>query len=295
VTSRHCNVCGSERVYLYHDQGYRRLLRCKLCRMVFADPLPSRDENHAVEHEAYEGDVLPEVADFFRNCHRNFRDDAVIRGFRWALKIMTKLHAPGSMLDVGPGTGIFVFLAQQDFGWKGRGIDVCPASAEKAAREFDVAVDIGDFETYSYDRRFDAVTMLDVLEHTLDPTAFLKRAYDLLEPGGLLYVAVPNQRCFLTVLIDRWIRWGGLGKQWFLDRLYVRPHTYYFNPQALALALRHVGFDIVGLTGGNVYLGRYRLKPWMRVPMEIILRIGSLLGMSAKIHAFARKPEAASE
>ena len=134
--------------------------------------------------------------------------------------------------------------------------------------------------------------MLDVLEHTLDPTAFFTRAYELLQPGGVLYVAVPNQRCLMTVILDRWIRLGGPGRRWFLDRLYVRPHTYYFNPQALALGLRNAGFEIAGLTGGNVYLGRYRLKPWMRIPMEIVLRVGSLLGMSAKIHALARKPTA---
>jgi len=290
MTAPRCNVCGSDRTYLYHDQGYRRLMRCRVCRMVFADPLPSRDEKHAVEHEAYEGDVLPEVADFFRNCHRNFREDPVIRGFRDSLAWMTRHRPAGRMLDVGPGTGIFVYLAQQGFGWKGRGIDVCEKSAVKAAEEFDVEVDVGDFETHTYSERFDAITMLDVLEHTLDPTSFLRRAYDLLEPGGVLYVAVPNQRCFLTVLIDRWIRWGGPGRGWFLDRLYVRPHTFYFNPQALALVLRHVGFEIAGLTGGNVYLGRYRLKLWMRIPMEMVLRIGGLLGMSAKIHALARRP-----
>jgi len=284
-----CNICGSDRCYVYHDQGYRRLVRCRVCRMVFADPLPSRDEKHAVEHEAYEGDLLPEVADFFRNCHRNFEDDPVIRGFRDALGLLGQVRAPGRILDIGPGTGIFLFLAGQ-LGWRGRGIDVCGKSAEKAREEFDVPVDVGDFETHVYSERFDAITMLDVLEHTLDPTAFLRRAHDLLEPGGALYVAVPNQRCFMTVLLDRWIRWGGPGQHWFLDRLYVRPHTYYFNPQALALVLRHVGFEIIGLTGGNVYLGRYRLAWWMRIPMEIVLRIGGLLGMSAKIHALARRP-----
>jgi SAM-dependent methyltransferase len=288
--SVHCNVCGSARTGVYLDQGYRQLLRCHSCRIVFADPLPTREQKHATEHEAYEGDILPEVAEFFRNCHRNFAEDPVIRGFREALGWISSHRDPGRMLDVGPGTGIFLFLARRDFGWDGRGIDVCIKSADKAAEEFDVPVDIGEFETFPYEAgTFDAVTMLDVLEHTLDPTAFLRRAHALLKAGGILYVAVPNQRSLLTVILDRWIRLGGPGREWFLDRLYVRPHTYYFNPQALALALQRCGFELVGLTGGNVYLGRYRLKLWMRLPMEIVLRAGSLLGMSAKIHALARK------
>jgi len=286
-----CNVCGSSKLALYHDQGYRRLLRCRSCKLLFADPLPSREEKHEIEHLAYEGDLLPEVADFFRNCHRNFEEDAVIRGFRHALAWITEHRAAGEMLDVGPGTGIFLHLAGRDFGWRGRGIDVCAASARKAAEEFAVEVDVGDFETFDYSsRRFDSITMLDVLEHTVDPMSFLRRAYELLAPGGVLYVAVPNQRCLLTVILDRYIQLGGPGGEWFMDRLYVRPHVYYFNPQVLARALVAAGFEIAGLTGGNVYLGRYRLSPWMRVPMELVLRAGSLIGMSAKVHALARKP-----
>ena len=78
--------------------------------------------------------------------------------------------------------------------------------------------------------------------------------------------------------------------KFFLDRLYVPPHVYYFNPPALTGVLQRVGFETVGLRGGNVFLGRYRLPMWMRIPMEIALHAGALVGMSAKIHVLARKP-----
>jgi SAM-dependent methyltransferase len=190
VDTPRCNVCGSTDVALYHHQGYRRLMRCRGCRTVFAHPLPSREEKHATEREAYDGDILPEVADFFRNCHRNFKEDPVIGGFRDALRWIGRYREAGQMLDVGPGTGIFVFLAERDYGWSGRGIDICERSAEKARTEFNVDVDIGEFETFGYSvGGFDAITMLDVLEHTLDPSAFVRRAFELLRPGGVLYVS----------------------------------------------------------------------------------------------------------
>ena len=43
------------------------------------------------------------------------------------------------------------------------------------------------------------------------------------------------------------------------------------------------------LRTGNVYLGRYRLPVWMRIPMEIVLQSGTLLGMGAKVLALGRK------
>ena len=131
--------------------------------------------------------------------------------------------------------------------------------------------------------------MLDVLEHSLDPLGFLERGRELLRPGGILVVAVPNQQCLLTAILDRYIWLAGVGAQWFLARLYVSPHVFYFSPRVMRFALEKAGLDLVGLEGGNVYLGRYRLPLWMRAPLEIVLHAGSLLGMSARVLAVAKK------
>jgi SAM-dependent methyltransferase len=288
-----CNICASTRTEPYIEQPYRSLRRCLDCRLVFVHPMPSEQEKADIERRAYSEQLLPELADFFANCHRDFREDAVIRGFREGLEWMGREREPGKLLDVGPGTGIFLYLARRDFGWDPTGIDICEQSAAKAAEEFDVPVDIGDFYAHPYPPgSFAAVTMLDMLEHTTDPMTTLQRAWELLEPGGLLYVVVPNHRCLLTVILDRWIRWGGPLREYFTERLYVAPHVYYFNPRNLSQALARAGFESVDVRGGNVYLGRYLLPWWMRIPMEIVLEAGALLGMHAKVLALARKPAA---
>ncbi len=287
-----CRICGSQRLVGHHDQGYRQLIRCLDCRVVVADPLPSQAEKADTERGAYEGGCLPEASEFFENCHRDFTEDAVIRGFRQALDWIGGFVRPGDLLDVGSGTGVFLHLAR-DRGWQPSGLDLCEISAHKAAEEFDLQVDVGDFTDAAYEPcSFDCITMMDVVEHALDPAEFLQRAFSLLRPGGVLYVAVPNQRSLLTAIIDRYIWLGGIGGRWFLDRLYVEPHVYYFNPRALVLALGKAGFEVAGLRGGNVYLGRYRLSPWMRMPLEVVLQAGSLVGMSARILVLAQKPVA---
>jgi len=267
-------------------------VRCCDCSVVFVDPMPSVEEKSEIERRAYETDILPETADFFRNCHRDFRDDAVIRSFRDGLAWIGQYRSSGRLLDVGPGTGIFLSLAKTEAGWSPYGIDICPASADKAGQEFDIELDVGDFLRHPYESAsFDALAMLDVLEHTVDPAANLARAFELLAPGGILYIAVPNRHSLMTLLLDRWIRAGLPGSGFFMERLYVEPHVYYFTPNALRRALESVGFDIVGLKGGDVHLGRYRLSWLMRLPMEIVLKIGTLIGLSAKILVLARKPK----
>lgn len=48
------------------------------------------------------------------------------------------------------------------------------------------------FETFETERRFDAIFLLHVLEHLADPVAVLQRARQLLNPGGRIFVVVPN-------------------------------------------------------------------------------------------------------
>lgn len=289
-----CNLCGSRDAETWHDQGWRRVVRCRRCSLVFVDPLPTPEEKAETERLAYEGEILPEVADFFRNCNRDFHDDPVIDAFRDGLASLTALRSPGRLLDVGPGTGIFLHLARSEFGWTPHGVDVCEECVTKARDEFDLELEHGSFESWPWEAgSFDAVSMLDMLEHTVDPSASLARAFELLAPGGALLVVVPNQRCLLTVLLDTWIRLGGPFGSYFLDRLYVSPHVFYFSPPTLKAMLEKAGFRLIDLRSGNVYLGRYRLPLWMRVPMEIVLQVGNLFGMGAKLTALAVKPATA--
>jgi SAM-dependent methyltransferase len=199
------------------------------------------------------------------------------------------LGGPGTLLDVGAGTGVFMHLARER-GWDPSGIDICPLTAEKAAQEFGVRIAVGPFEEHRLGgRQFDAITMLDVLEHVIDPLATLRRAHALLRPGGALYVAVPNQRSLLTAVVDAYARAGGPAADKLLLRLYVAPHLHYFTPKTLPRAIETAGFSIRALRQGKVYLGRYRLALPLRIPLEIILAAGAAIGMNARLGVLAIK------
>jgi 2-polyprenyl-3-methyl-5-hydroxy-6-metoxy-1,4-benzoquinol methylase len=55
------------------------------------------------------------------------------------------------------------------------------------ARFFECLIE--DFES---DEKFDAVFLLDILEHVIDPIAVLKKAASFLNPEGMLIAHVPN-------------------------------------------------------------------------------------------------------
>lgn len=291
VQLRPCPLCGEARHRVMHDMGWRRVVRCAGCRLVRADPLPSLAEKEAIETRGYtDSSDFPEVRDFFANCHRDFVEDPVIREMRRHLERLEQaVGGPGRLLDVGAGTGILMHLARER-GWTVDGIDIAPLTARKVAEEFGLTISIGAFETFDFGgRQFDGITMLDVLEHVVDPLATLRRAYELLRPGGAMAIAVPNQRSLLTLLVGFYARAGGPAANDLLFRLYVPPHLYYFTPPTLRRMVETAGFRIETLQQGAVYLGRYRMSLAMRVPLEMILAAGAAVGMNARLAVIAVK------
>jgi SAM-dependent methyltransferase len=79
---------------------------------------------------------------------------------------------------------------------------------------------------------FDAVTFFDVLEHVHDPVADVRRACELLRPGGFVYIKVPNIGALQASLFGPWWYW--------LD---TPRHLFHFSPRSLRRALEVAGFQ----------------------------------------------------
>ena len=254
---------------------------------MFVDPLPSEAEVAAREAAAFRGQLLAETRAMFDAYGRGYRDhDPVVRAFARHLATLGRLAAGRRLLDVGVGTGLLVHLARQA-GWDAAGVDLCAEAAARAAREFGVAVAVGEFLAADLPGGYDAITMADVVEHSRDPRAFLARARTLLAPGGVLYVGVPNHRS-LVYLAGDVLGWlpgtGGL-----VDRLYVPNHYQYFTPDTLAALARVAGFTVAALERENSYLGRYELSPVMRGGLAALLAAGRAVGMESRLTLFARR------
>lgn len=104
----------------------------------------------------------------------------------------------GKILDVGCGNGDFLLLAKREKNAEVSGIEFNPDSVQSAK---DQGLDVFNENIDQHAERrkgyYDAVCTFQVLEHISRPGPFIEKCLDLLKPGGIFIVGVPNNDGFL--------------------------------------------------------------------------------------------------
>lgn len=136
------------------------------------------------------------------------------------------------VLDVGAAGGSFLAVAQKR-GYEPIGCEpstwMCRFAKERYGLEltpgtiFDLDLEPGSV---------DLLTLFDVIEHTPDPKAVLRRAHELLAAGGVLAMSYPDYASGAARLMgSRWV---------FL----LTVHLYYFVPATMRRLLEVTGFQV---------------------------------------------------
>jgi 2-polyprenyl-3-methyl-5-hydroxy-6-metoxy-1,4-benzoquinol methylase len=176
-------------------------------------------------------------------------------------------QAPGSrLLDVGAGSGILVEQARAR-GYKAAGIE--PSRwLQACAQERGLPVELGTLPHSALPGPFDVVTLIDVIEHVLEPVELLREARRVLAPDGHVVVVTPD----VGALVPRL-----LGYRWWHFRL---AHVGYFDRTTLRQAFERAGLELVSLSrptwvldvGYLIERVSAYLPPAVRVPPPALLR-----------------------
>jgi 2-polyprenyl-3-methyl-5-hydroxy-6-metoxy-1,4-benzoquinol methylase len=120
-------------------------------------------------------------------------DYASVR-FERELKLFHRVCRRGSVLDVGCSTGAFLFQLKTQFpqDYEILGIDVAGPALDYAEKKGVPVLRESFLSLGAGAKRFSAITFWAVLEHLANPGDFLRKAAELLEPGGFCVVLVPN-------------------------------------------------------------------------------------------------------
>jgi 2-polyprenyl-3-methyl-5-hydroxy-6-metoxy-1,4-benzoquinol methylase len=196
--------------------------RCRRCALVYAanvaDPSTIYHDDYLTGDSEYGADTTnPIVAAICRAAAEQ------------RFKIIERIRGIGTVLDVGCGSGEALDVACQR-GWSGVGVEPVEVSAARArSLGLDVrACTLADAALPP--ASFDVVVAWHVLEHMLDPVAFLAELARYARPGGLIAVEVPNWRHRLR---------RARGPDW--EQLRPLEHVVHFSPSTLSRTMRRAG------------------------------------------------------
>lgn len=116
-------------------------------------------------------------------------------GDDWAARLLRRLPAQGSVLELGPGPGAMTRV-MIDRGYRVTVVENDPGALQ-CLQALGVEVIAADLESDDWverleGRRFDAILACDVLEHLRQPDRVLDALAKLMQPMGQLIISVPN-------------------------------------------------------------------------------------------------------
>lgn len=206
-------------------------VRCDTDGMMWLDPQPTQSFYDYVYQNLYHktsiSDPLYEQATLDVNRYNDniYQQIAKIR-----LDSIEKYKQKGEILEIGFGQPHTLFEAKKR-GWKPFGIESDKGCIE-ILKKNNIDGMIGTIFALTVNNQFSVVAMYSVLEHVLDPRAYLKKIHEILEPEGLLVLRLPDTE--------------SSGPPASLIA-----HVYHFNAHTIMVFLRKNGFDPICIDSFN--------------------------------------------
>lgn len=232
-----CRLCGHflnlhemalERLYqgAYVEATYGEEGLAKAFRRIMALPPERSDNTHRVKR------VVEYMRERFQASAAEFHDGKNPK-----------------MLDVG--SGLCVFLKRmKDEGWECTALDPDPRAVDHARTEVGVCAICGDFVEMADLGAYNLITFNKVFEHVEDPLTMLRKSRCHLQPGGVVYVEVPDGE---AAAIE------GAGREEFFIE-----HRCVFSLASLGLLAAQAGFTVGLIERLHEPSGKYTLRAFLQ-------------------------------
>jgi 2-polyprenyl-3-methyl-5-hydroxy-6-metoxy-1,4-benzoquinol methylase len=266
-----CILCNGSNSSVIEDcQGGYKVLKCLGCGFVYVDPIPRKESlKNAYSDEYY----TPWLGKQRKKRKRMWQARLVtLNGFS---------EGKGRLLDVGCGEGLFLELARED-DWDVTGTEISPFAVKYGKGKLDLNILQGELIDIGFpDKKFDAVTMWHVLEHTINPLVILKEIRRILKNDGVFILAIPN----LNNIVSQWAYRLVKGKRMHLfDPLDRELHLYHFTTETIKLTLEKAGFRVKKIVP-DMGIVQWHIRSLNYFAKGLSLLTGSIITDAIEVHA----------
>lgn len=226
-----CPACHSNNLeHQFKKIGFSYVL-CKNCGTLFANPRPFFEDLNKFYTESDSTTFW--VEKFFKPV-AEVRREKIFKPRAEFIANRFSQNRLGTVGDIGAGFGIFLEeLIKLQPEIKAVAIESSIEMAE-ICRKKKIEVIPSAVENISgWDGKFDLLTSFELFEHLYDPGLFLEKAYDLLRPGGYLFLSTLNGEGFDIQIL------------WEKSKSIAPPqHLNFFNPDSIKILLESKRFIV---------------------------------------------------
>ena len=160
-------------------------------------------------------------------------------------------------MDIGFGAGALLEAAES-LDWNVFGTEISESAIE-SVKDKNWQVKLGDFNSDMFQVEFDVVCLIETIEHLADPESMIKKIYQKVRPGGVLFGTTPNSSSLNRRTLNE--SWSILG---------VPEHLNIASKAGLSSLLHRNGFRKVSIKSSGFN------------PFDLILKFKSMGWQSAK-------------
>ncbi len=219
----HCCVCGNttptEFKVNYQKENFS-VIECKKCAFNFVPPYFRKQ----ISYENYKDENVTKAV-------RHGNNWVKIERHKLRYQLIKKYKPSGSLFDLGAGWGHFMLTGKQ-LGYDVYGIEISEQPYLYSKNDLKLPVDHIDFFEMKEDKKFDIVTMWDVLEHIDKADDVIAKCARITAKDGYIVIQVPQiDSYFAKKYKENW-------KMMSLD------HVNYFGKKTITQLLAKHGYKV---------------------------------------------------
>lgn len=252
-----CPVCDAGKIEKFTVKHGLRVDECLSCGFRFTNPPPTieqlrmfyNSEAKRIENEIFEATRVVRLPIF-----------------KARVELIRQYVKDGALLDVGGAIGIFIdALMDAEAPFNLTVVDLNDDSIGRLrARHPNIEARLGDL--FDHRGAYDVITVWDTIEHLRDVNRVASHLFDLLRPGGYLFVSTPN--------IDGFEHWVGQHRHPQVEPL---SHLNYFSLNTLKMLFSRHGFAVLHFLTPNGSLDIVYVERMLRSGEADLGKLGEFL------------------